>query len=89
MTYEFEWIEDAGDENILFGELSDGRFFLAYSVDDYDRAVWFFDEDPYDYVFGEDCDSIEDAVEVYSTGELVPPQSYKFWRDALKFYREE
>ena len=88
MKYEFDWVEDL--DGIIYGQLTDGRYFLGYEeyvIDDYvdDHTVWFFDVDPYDYVFGEDCDPIDDCVDTYSIGELTGNEKYDFWDEFYAF----
>ena len=84
MGYEFSWADCDGDD-LIWGQLTDGTFFLGCSWDEYDHTVWFSDNNLYDYAFGDDCDPLEDAVELYSTGELEKPENYQFWKECLAF----
>ena len=87
MSYKFLWA-DCEDE-IIWGRLADGTYFMGHNFDEYDHTVWFFDIDPYEnYLSAEDNDGVDDFVETYSTGELGDLENYKFWEECLAFIEE-
>jgi len=86
MTYEFKWA-DSLDEDIIWGQLADGTYFMG--IDEYDHAVWFFDMDPYEnFLSADDNDGVDDFVECYSTGELDIADQRQFWEECLNFIAE-
>lgn len=88
MAYKFDWADSDGDE-IIWGQLTDGTYFMGHDFDEFDHTVWFFDDDPYEnYLEAEDNDGVEDYVETYSTGELDAPEKYAFWDACLAFLDE-
>ena len=54
MAYEFEWVDSDSDE-IIWGQLTDGTYFMGHDFDEFDHTVWFFDEDPYEKIGRASC----------------------------------
>lgn len=90
MNYKFKCAECL-DDDIIWGQLTDGTYFMGHNFDDFDHTVWFFgkDDNPYlDYLSADDNDGIEDYVETYSIGELDSPDNYQFWEECFAFMEE-
>ncbi len=88
MSYQFLWA-DCDDDEIIWGQLTDGTYFMGHNFDEYDHTVWFFDIDPYEnYLSADDNDGVDDFVETYSTGELGDLENYRFWEECLAFIEE-
>ena len=88
MGYKFRWA-DCLDVDIIWGQLTNGTYFMGHNFDDFDHTVWFFNIDPYrSYLSADDNDGIEDFVETYSIDELDTPDNYQFWEECLAFIEE-
>ena len=87
MSYNFKYADYL--DGIIWGQLTDGTYFMGHNFEDFDHTVWFFDDDPYEnYLNADDNDGIDDYVETYSIGELGSPENHQFWEECLAFIEE-